>query len=183
MNILDSILNAQDGASVQQLGTQFGLNNNQTTSALQALVPALTAGITENVKRDGLTGLVSALAGGQHSRYLDDPSTLMHADTIEDGNGILSHVFGSKDISRQVASQAAAQTGLGEDVLKKMLPLAAAMVMGGLARHSSAVAPGPGTTGTSGDLMGMLTSSLAQDNSGTMVNNVVGMLGRFLRRQ
>ena len=40
MNILDTIINAQDGGAVQQLGSQFGLGAEQTTSALSALLPA-----------------------------------------------------------------------------------------------------------------------------------------------
>ena len=45
MNILDAILNHQDGAAVQQLAQQFGLDNAQATSALSALVPQLAAGV------------------------------------------------------------------------------------------------------------------------------------------
>ena len=41
MNILDAIVNAQDGAAVRQLGSQVGLRPDQTTAALSALVPAL----------------------------------------------------------------------------------------------------------------------------------------------
>ena len=41
MNILDAIVNAQDGAAVRQLGSQVGLAPDQTTAALSALVPAL----------------------------------------------------------------------------------------------------------------------------------------------
>jgi hypothetical protein len=47
-----------------------------------------------------------------------------------DGNGILGHILGSKDVSRQVAAQASARTGIGADVLKKMLPLVATLAMG-----------------------------------------------------
>ena len=34
-------------------------------------------------------------------------------------------LLGSKDVSREVATRAAAQTGLSPDVLKRLLPLAA----------------------------------------------------------
>jgi hypothetical protein len=34
MNILDAIVNAQDGAAVQQLGSQVGLAPDQATAAL-----------------------------------------------------------------------------------------------------------------------------------------------------
>jgi len=45
--------------------------------------------------------------------------------TVQDGNGILGHIFGSKDVSREVAARASAQSGVGADVLKKLLPIGA----------------------------------------------------------
>ena len=123
MNTFDAMLAAQGGSTTRQLGQQFGLDDGQVSSALSALVPALAAGLQQNMSSpQGLDGLMSALGGGQHQRYVDDVTTLGSAETIADGNGILGHVFGSKDVSRQVASRAAAQTGLGEGVLKSMLP-------------------------------------------------------------
>ena len=44
MNILDSIMNAGNGAAVRQIGSQVGLDEAQTAAALSALVPALSAG-------------------------------------------------------------------------------------------------------------------------------------------
>src|SRR5262245_32502814 len=115
MNILEAMLAAQGGGTTRQLGQQFGLDEGQVSSALSALVPALTAGLQRNMSSpQGLEGLAAALGGGQHQRYVDDAVTLGQADTIADGNGILGHILGSKDVSRQVASQASAQTGIGE---------------------------------------------------------------------
>ena len=63
MNILDAILNAQNGAAVSQLGSQVGLSPDQTTAALSALVPALAAGFQRNMQSaGGLESLTSALA-------------------------------------------------------------------------------------------------------------------------
>ena len=73
---------------------------------------------------------------------------------------LLRHlVLGSKDVSRQVASQASAQTGLGADLLKQMLPVMAAMAMGAIGKHTAgqvgqdAPAEG-GMLGTLGSLFG-----------------------------
>jgi len=44
----------------------------------------------------------------------------------------------TKPHSAQVASRAAAQTGLSADVLKRMLPLAATLMMGTFSKQSAA---------------------------------------------
>ena len=56
--------------------------------------------------------------------------------TLLDGNAILGHLFGSKDVSRAVASHASQKTGIGSDVLKKLLPLVATMAMGSLSKQT-----------------------------------------------
>ena len=56
MNILDAIVNAQDGAAVRQLGSQVGLAPDQATTALSALVPALAAGVPAEPPEPGRPG-------------------------------------------------------------------------------------------------------------------------------
>jgi hypothetical protein len=179
MNILDSILSHQDGAAVQQLAQQFGLDNAQATSALSALIPQLAAGVQNNMQQPGgLDSLLGALTGGSHDRVMDDPSVLAQASSVDVGNGILGQILGSRDVSRQVAATAAGQTGLSSDLMKQMLPLAATLVMGALSRQTSA-AGNSASLQTSG-LMGSLESVLDQNRDGSMVADVVGMMGKFL---
>jgi hypothetical protein len=183
MNILDTILNAQNGAAVKQLGTRFGLGEDQAASALAALAPALAAGFQRNLQQQGgLESLIGALAGGQHERYIENPATLTDASTVADGNGILGHVFGSKDVSRQVASRAAAQTGLSSDLMKQMLPIVAAMMMGAFAKNrgGSPMAGAGATTG--GGILDMLNPLLDRNRDGSMMDDVAGMIGQYLRR-
>jgi hypothetical protein len=184
MNILDAIVGAQGGSGVQELGRQFGLNDSQVSSALSALVPALAAGFQQNMSSpQGLDGLLSALRGGQHGQYVDDPSVLGRADTMSDGNGILGHIFGSKDVGRQVATRAAAQTGIGASVLKGMLPVVAAMMMGAMSKGLTSPAAPPMTSpAAGGSLLGMLTPMLDANRDGSIVDDVMGMLGRMSGR-
>jgi hypothetical protein len=182
MNILEAMLAAQGGGTTRQLGQQFGLDEGQVSSALSALVPALTAGLQRNMSSpQGLEGLASALGGGQHQRYVDDVATLGGADTIADGNGILGHILGSKDVSRQVASRASAQTGIGEGVLKSMLPVVAAMMMGTMSKQAASTGGAQTSLSSGGSLIGMLAPMLDANRDGSMVDDVIGMLGRFTR--
>ena len=194
MNILEMILNAQGGGAAAQIGNQFGLNAGQTQSALEALLPALAGAVSQNASAPGgLDALLGALQGGQHSRYVDDPATLGDPSTTEDGNNILGHIFGSKEVSREVASRASAQTGIGADILKKMLPVVATMVMGSLAKRASAGdmfgggAPATANVGTGaapgGGLLDMLTPMLDRNRDGNAIDDVLGMAASFLTRR
>ena len=147
-------------------------------------MPALAAGFQQNLQSEGgLGNLMSALTAGNHNQYIDNPSSLSDQNAVADGNGILGHVLGSKDISREVAGRAAAQTGLSADVMKRLLPLAAAMMMGAFAQKSgNASAMSPGLTGSAGSITEMLTPMLDCNRDGSLVDDVTGMLGRFLGR-
>lgn len=181
MDIIETIMNAQGGAAVRQLGSQLGLGQEQTASALTALLPALAAGLQKNANQGGLASLASALATGNHQQYIDNPATLTDEAATADGNGILGHLFGSKDVSREVASRAAAQTGVSSDILKRMLPLAAAMMMGAMARNT---ARGSSLAGASagGGLGALLGPLLDSNRDGSIMDDVTGMLGKFLGR-
>lgn len=178
--ILEMLMNSAGGGAVQQVGQRFGLSENQTSSALNQLVPALMAGLQHNTSTEGGMGaLLGAINSGHHAEYLDNPEMLAQEATTEEGNSILGHIFGSKDVSRAVAGQAAEQTGIGADVLKKMLPVVATLVMGGLSKQAAALPSSAPETAASG----LLSSLFDQNRDGSMVDDAVGMLGRFLGRR
>ena len=181
MNILDAILDAQDGAAVKQAGAQVGLSHDETSAALAALLPALAAGFQRNVQGEGgLDTLLSTLSSGRHTQYVDNPVVLTEPATVDDGNGILGHLLGSKDVSRDVATRASAKTGINPAILKQLLPLAATLMMGAMAkRTTSSPSTLPGGPGHStGGLMDMLTPMLDQNGDGSIVDDVIG---RFMK--
>ncbi len=184
MDLLTLVLNAGGGDAVRGLARNFGLDENQTSSAVTNLLPALGQGLARNAATPGgIESLIGALSAGGHERYIDSPETLGSERTIQDGNGILGHILGSKDVSRQVARNAAAQTGIGEDVLKKMLPLVAAMAMGALSKQRSGpAAQAAGNAPAPGGLMGILSQFLDTNKDGSVVDNVLGMASKLFGR-
>jgi hypothetical protein len=185
MNILEAILGAQNGAAAREAGRTVGLSQEQTSAALSAIVPALAAGLSRNAtQQGGLDALLGALSGGGHSRYVDQPSMLGRQETIADGNGILGHILGSKDTSRAVATQASAQTGISPDIIKRLLPIAATLVMGSLAKQQFTQQPGraPSAAGAGGDILSMLTPMLDQNRDGSVVDDILKNVGRMMGR-
>lgn len=137
MNMLETLSQAQGGNALANLGQRFGLDQGQTEQAVRQLLPAISSGLKHNTNgSDGLRDLLGALQGGNHERYLEDPKAITEPAATEEGNGILGHIFGSKDVSRTVADHASATTGIGSEILKQMLPVVAAMVMGSLAKNT-----------------------------------------------
>lgn len=184
MNILEALLQAQGGGAASQLGQQFGLDSRQTQSALAALVPALSGAVQQNAQQPGgLQALLGALAGGGHSRYVEQPQVLGDPGTVQDGNNILGHLFGSKDVSRAVADRASQQTGIGPEILKKMLPIVAAMVMGGLANRQGGASPAAPAQAGGGGLLDMLMPVLDRNQDGSAMDDVLGMAASFLTRR
>jgi len=182
MNPLEMILGAAGGGVLNQVAGQFGLNQNQAQSAIGALLPALMGGVQRNVQQEGgLESLLGALTGGNHSQYLDDPSSLAGGGTVTDGNAILGHLLGSKDVSRSVAAQAAAQTGLDTGLLKQMLPIVASLAMGALSKQNSQQnLSGVMQQQGAGGVMGMLGSFLDQNNDGSVVDDLLkGVAGKL----
>jgi len=179
MGMLEQLLGAGNGAAVDQIGRQLGLDSAQTTSALEALLPTVAAGFRRSASGSGgLESLIGTIAGGGASAG----PRLGQASTVTDGNAILGQIFGSKDVSREVAARASAQTGIGPDVLKALLPIVASLVMGAMAKGA---APGGSPLGQAaapggGGLLDMLTPMLDADGDGSVMDDLAGMMGKYL---
>lgn len=172
MNIVDMI-GGQGGQGFSALGRQFGLDDAQSRAAIEQLAPVVMAGIRRNSQSsEGVAGLLEALASGGHARHLEAGDS----DPTADGNAILGHIFGSKDVSRGVAAQAANLSGLDTGVLKQMLPVVAAMVMGALSKNMTGGAMGQGAgAGGLGSILGaVLGGQASSGGAGGMLGQILG---------
>lgn len=182
MNLLEMIMSAQNGAAVQQAAAQTGMAPDQAQSAIAALLPAISSALKQNTAQpEGLAGLLAALQKGNHAQYLEQPEALARPETIQDGNAILGHLFGSKDVSRAVAGRASEQTGIDTSLLKKMLPLVATMAMGSLSKQTSAPSMQQQLAGLA--LQQFTGGGQAQPQAGGLGALLGGLLGGGARKQ
>jgi hypothetical protein len=170
MQITDML--AQTGG-LQSIARELGLTESQVASGASALTPAILGGIQKQVQTqpsglDGLGGLLSKFGGGG---LLDNMVSPAPTD-VNQGNGILGQIFGSKDVSRTVAQHASTQSGLSADTLKKMLPMLAMLVAGYLAKHHG---QSNQQSGSGGGLGGMLGGLLG--GSGGGLGSLLGLGG------
>lgn len=171
MNLLEILLSQENESTLENLSQQFSLSQDQTRSALTELVPALSQGLKNNTRETpGLEDLIAALETGNHSPYIDQPDILSKPATTKDGNDILGHIFGDKQVSRDVAGQAANRIGISSTILKKMLPVVASLVMGALSKKM--LGGGKRRIDRSG-AGGLLASLLDSDNDGSIWDDIL----------
>jgi len=172
LNITDLLFEKKNSDTISTFANQFGVNDSQAKDAISSLAKSLSRGMGQQTQNNrGMDGLFDAINTGKHSRYIDDPSLLGQENTRNDGNDILGHIFGNKDVSRHVAKRASKETGLSDSLLKKMLPVVATMVMGALGKKVL----GGGSAPSRQESTGFLTKMFDADNDGSMVDDVLGM--------
>jgi len=141
MSLLGDLIGAGKGAVVKELAKLVGLSDDKAISALSLLIPALSKGLDQNTaNQNGLESLLSVIRSGNHREYVENPETLGSSETIADGNAILSHIFGNKDVSREVAGFVSGKTGIDTETIKKMLPSVAAATLGTIEKEDEETA-------------------------------------------
>lgn len=138
MNMLEMIRAAQGGNGVGNLARQFGLGDAQAESVLKSVLPAVSAGFKNRTRDEGgLAGVLRSIQGTDHEDVFENASALQREDVRSRGNDVLGQIFGSKDISRAVAQKSEQSSGVGSDTIKKMLPVIASMVLGGMQKRTT----------------------------------------------
>ncbi|WP_018997663.1 DUF937 domain-containing protein [Hirschia maritima] len=182
LNLMDMLSSGAGQGALQQLSQQFGLDANTTQSAVKALLPAISGGLKRNVGQEGgLEALMGALQNGDHAKYLEQPETLASQDTVNDGNAILGHLLGSKEVSREVATKAGERAGVSSDLMKQLLPMVASMAMGSLAKQSKDPAVPANLMGDLGSIasaaLGAASSGNKQSGGGLLGGLLGGLMG------
>ena len=179
MQITDIL--AQAGG-LQSIARELGVSENQAASGTEALIPAILGGFKKQAQSqpsglEGLGDLLGQLGGGS---LMDDVLSPQPTD-VDRGDDVLGRIFGSKDVSRTVAQNAASQSGLDPSLLKKMLPMVAMLVAGYMAKQGSAASPAQASSagGGLGDLLGGLLGGQAS-GAGRTTSGARGGLSSIL---
>ncbi len=187
MDILKLLTSDQGQQLLSQLSSQFNLSEDDAKKAVSELAPAVQKGMETRVKNDGSAESIFA---GQEKVLQDilpeDKPTPSVNQLMDSGNQILGAIFGSKDISREVAQRASNNTGLDIGALKSMLPLIASVTGGALLNKSSS---GNGLTSILSSVLGRgnkinassLINLLDQDNDGSVADDLMDLAKKFMK--
>ncbi|MFQ3595757.1 MAG: DUF937 domain-containing protein [Sphingomonadaceae bacterium] len=174
---MQQLLNALGGAEgIAAMARDLGVDQGTVEKGAAALLPMVLGGFKQQAQAQpqglaGLVGMLSNMGGGS----LLDAVLAPKPTPVDQGNQVLGQIFGSKDVSRTVAQQAAGSTGLSPDLLKQMLPMVAMAAAGFMAKQASAApAAGGGAGGMLGQVVSALTGGGRQQAGG--VGNLMQLL-------
>lgn len=177
MDIADML--RQSGA-LNSVAGELGIDPATASAGAAALLPAILGGFKRQAQTapggvEGLGGLLSQLGGGG----LLDAVVGPQPTPVDQGNAVLGQIFGTREVSREVAANAASQTGISADTLKRLLPVVAMLVAGYLANQNRTAgadgAAAPAGGGGLGDILGSVLGG-----GGAAAGGLGGMLGGVL---
>lgn len=144
-NLFDIMRTAQGGAAFDNMGRQFGLSPQDTQRAVEALLPAFAMGLQRSATNpNAFASLMGLMGAGRPATFFDHAHSAFSPQAQDQGNDLLGQLFGNPDASRRIADQAAAWSGVGAAAVQQMMPVVAAMLMGGMAKSAAqAVSPEP----------------------------------------
>jgi hypothetical protein len=171
---------------IQQIAAQLGADEGEVTNVIHTLVPTLLGSVQHNVQSGDIDSskLESAVTTQAASGLLDGGVSVDQVDQNE-GNKLVANIFGGND-SNQVAS-ALSGGGVGSsDLIKKLLPILAPIVLAyigkQLTNRGGAAAPAqPQAQASGGGGIGDVLGSILGGAGGGGGNNALGsILGSVL---
>jgi hypothetical protein len=137
LNWFDLMRQAQGGAAIDNMARQFGLSPDQVQRATAALLPAFAMGLQRTATNpSAMEQFFKLMSAGHYPNFFESAAQAFTPQARQEGTTVLNQLFGSDDVSRRVAQQAAAVSGVGVDILQQMLPLMAGIFAGGLAQFA-----------------------------------------------
>ena len=182
---LDDLLNQ---IPVADIANKLGADQGEVNQAIQTLVPTLLGTLQENVQAEDIdsTDLESTVVAEGQTDLLDGGVVVDQIDESQ-GNQMVASLFGGND-TNQVASALSGAGAPGGDLIRRLLPMLAPIVLAYVGRQFSQrnaagsgaqaqAAPGGGL----GDVLGSILGGGAPAGGAAAGNNPLGsILGSVL---
>ena len=193
MALLDMLQQRLGGDAVRQISNRIGADPGTTGNAIDAALPLLISAMARNAgDTNQAQSLAKAVSEDHDGSILDDVPAFVGRASEKPGAGILRHVLGGR---QQAVQQGLSQaTGLDAGKAGTLLTMLAPLVMGALgrAKRENSLDAGGLSTLLTGEqehlkqsapgVMGALSRFLDQDNDGSVMDDVSGLLGKAFRR-
>ncbi len=186
MEKLLDLLNSDLGKSlVSNTSAQLGQDKSKTASALNTALPLILGAMKNNAStKQGAQGLLGALSGKHDGSLLNNIGGLLgNSDVLNDGAGILGHVFNGKE--QNVAKAVSAKSGMDASSSMDLLKMAAPFVMAYLGKQTRQqnVNDENGLGNLIGGMLGggaqkeqsLITKILDSNGDGSVIDDLIGM--------
>ena len=161
---------------IGDIAEKLGISEKEAKSAVTTALPAIVAGLQANASdKEGAAALEKAL-----DKHKTKSTKVADVDE-EDGKKIVNHVFGSK--KEAVEEAAAGKSDVTKDIIAKILPIIAPIVLawlaqkflGGSGETETKTAAKEESSGGIGDILGGLVGSKeGQDMLGSVLGGLLG---------
>ena len=169
---------------VADIANKLGADQGEVSQAIQTLVPTLLGSLQENVQASDIdsTHLESAVVAEGQSDLLTGG---VNVDQLDEGQGnqLIASLFGGND-TNQVASALSGAGAGGGDLIKRLLPMLAPIVLAYVGKQFAAknagaqaqASPGGGIGDVLGGLLGGATGGGGAANNplGSILGSVLG---------
>jgi hypothetical protein len=163
----------------QEIAAKLGVDEGEVNSAIKTLVPALVGGVAENVHADQIDSgdLESAVAQEGTSGLLDGGVSVDQVDEKQ-GDQYVAKIFGGND-SNAVASALAGGGAGNSDLIKKLLPILAPIVLAyigkQLTKNSAPAEPQAQSSGGGlGDVLGGILGGAGGGGGDNPLGSILG---------
>lgn len=190
MSGLLDLLNSPMGKElISGIAGQTGQDESKTGDVLGMAMPLLLGAMKKNASSpEGAAGLMNALSSKHDGSILDDLGGLFGGGVdqavVDDGAGILGHVFGNKQVN--VENALSQRSGVDSGSIGNILKIAAPLIMGflGKQQRQSNVSDASGLSSMLGGMLGgqprqnqsLIESLIDQDGDGSVLDDVAEMV-------
>ncbi|MDT5016179.1 MAG: hypothetical protein QOD39_2339 [Mycobacterium sp.] len=165
---------------VKDIASKLGADEGEVNTAIRTLVPALVGGLAENVHANEIDSseLETAVAQQGASGLLDGGVSVDQVDAKQ-GDQYVARIFGGND-SNAVASALAGTGAGGGDLIKKLLPILAPIVLAYIGKQlTKGSAPAetqaaPAGDGGIGDILGSILGGAGGGGGNNPLGSILG---------
>lgn len=195
MSLVDQLLQQMGPNGLKALSQQLGLNEDQTNNAIEQTLPMLMGAMARQTATEkGTNNFMQILDRNHDGSIMDDLIGFLGSSDNKNGPNILDAILGGK--RGQVENTAGHMAGLDAGTIGKLFENLAPVLIGMLQGQRGSRGLNPGAisgmlgqessrlqTNNGSTAMQVINSILDKDNDGSMVDDVVGMFGKFMSKK
>ncbi|HKP40036.1 DUF937 domain-containing protein [Mycobacterium sp.] len=164
----------------QEIATKLGADEAEVTSAVQTLVPVLVGGLQQNAQDPDAASKIESAANNHAASGLLDGGVSVDQVDEADGSKAVARIFGGND-TNQVASALASGGAGNSDLIKKLLPILAPIVLAYIGKQlTKGQAPAEPQGQPGGGGLGDVLGSILGGSGGGGNNPLGSILGSVL---